>query len=275
MSNPTPLPSQFTALITGASAGLGAEFARQLAPAAGTLILVARRLERLEVLKEELTLLHPQLRVVLFQLDLAEPQSVPGLVEVLRDKKLPVDYLVNNAGLGDLGTFESSDWTRVQAMLRVNIEALTALTHALVPGMIARKQGVILNVASTAGFLPLPTFTVYAATKAYVCSFSEALAAELSVHGIIVTALCPGPVSTEFGEVATRPNSARKFAPVEALYVPAEEVVRQALDAARRGQHRVIPGALVKAGALLLEILPVPLIRALYRIASKFSPLSN
>ncbi len=224
------LPSGFTALITGASAGLGAEFARQLSSCAGTLVVVARRLDRLEALKEELTLQHPALRVLLCEVDLNDPQGVPQLLENLKERQMEIDLLVNNAGLGDVGTFESSDWSRVQSMLRVNVEALTALAHGLVPRMVARKHGAILNVASTAGFLPLPTFAVYAATKAYVCSFSEALAIELRPKGISVTALCPGPVATEFGEVATRANSKRNFAPAKALYVPTEQVVREAFD---------------------------------------------
>lgn len=268
MPTVTHLPPDYTALITGASAGLGTEFARQLAATAGTLILVARRLDRMEAVREELNIQRPGVRVLLFQLDLNDPQAVPQLLGALRERNLSVDYLVNNAGLGDLGTFETSDWGRVQSMLRVNIEALTALTHALLPGMIERKMGAILNVASTAGFLPLPTFAVYGATKAYVCSFSEALAIEVRKHGITVTALCPGPVATEFGAVATRANSGREFGPVDALYVPVDEVVRQSLEAVRRGQARVIPGALVKVGASLLEIIPMPVLRFFYRIAS-------
>lgn len=271
MAQTTTLPAGFTALITGASAGLGAEFARQLAPEAGMLVLVARRQERLEALKEELTLQNAALRVHLFVGDLNDPAAVDRLKADLDGNGIAVDYLVNNAGLGDLGTFETSEWTRVQSMLRVNMEALTALTHALLPGMIARKRGVILNVASTAGFLPLPTFAVYGATKAYVNSFSEALAIELRPHGITVTALCPGPVSTEFGDVATRANSGRKFGPVKALYVSAEQVVREALAAARRGRVRVIPGLQVRVGALFLECIPTPVKRLFLGLADRLS----
>jgi uncharacterized protein len=265
------LPDGFTALITGASSGLGAEMARQVATEARVLILVARRLDRLGVLKEELTLQHPDLHVYLCQVDLNDPKSIEQLLDYLKDKSIAVDFLINNAGLGDLGTFQSSDWPRVRSMLLVNIEALTALTHALLPGMLRRGKGAILNVASTAGFLPLPTFAVYGATKAYVCSFSEALAVELRQSGVTVTSLCPGPVSTEFGEVATRPNSRRKFAPVKALYVPAVQVVREALDGVRRRKVRVIPGGLVRAGALFLEFIPTPVKRFFLRWADRFS----
>lgn len=262
------LPNGYTALITGASAGLGAEFALQLAPEAGRLLLVARRLERLEVLKEELTLKYPELHVILFAVDLREPKAIEALLVELKDKNIEVDFLINNAGLGDVGTFESSDDERIYSMLRVNMEALTTLTHALLPPMIAKKQGAILNVASTAGFLPLPTFAVYAATKAYVCSFTEALAIEMRHKGVTVTALCPGPVATEFGDVATRANSKRKFAPVKALYVPADQVVREALAGLKRGHVRVIPGTLVRIGALFLEWIPTPLLRLVLRFAA-------
>lgn len=267
MANTTSLPAGYTALITGASAGLGLEFARQLAPTAGTLILVARREDRLQALKEELTLGHHALRVHISSCDLSNPAAVTGLLAELHSCEFAVDLLINNAGHGDLGTFETSEWPRIQSMLRVNMEALTALTHALLPGMIQRKRGAILNVASTAGFLPLPTFAVYAATKAYVCSFSEALAIELRHYGITVTALCPGPVATEFGDVASRANSNRKFGPVKSLYVPAEQVVREALDGLRRGKPRVIPGLQVRVGALLLEFIPTPVKRLFLSLA--------
>jgi short-subunit dehydrogenase len=205
--------SNSTVLITGASAGLGAEFARQLAPEAKTLILTARRAERLDALKKELIAQNSELEVYIVVADLSQPEGVDELLLYLTKNILSVDFLVNNAGFGDVGTFETSDWSKIRSMLRVNIEALTALTHALLPGMLARKNGAILNVASTAGMLPLPTLGVYAATKAYVCSFSEALRAEVKNRGVTVTALCPGPVETEFNSVASRPNSSRSMRP--------------------------------------------------------------
>lgn len=271
MSYSTSLPAGYTALITGASAGLGAEFARQMAPEAGTLVLVARRRERLDVLKEELTLTRPKLRVFTFVHDLNDPAAIEALLAELKAKEIAIDYLVNNAGLGDLGTFESAPWPRIQSMLRVNMEALTALTHALLPGMIQRKSGAVLNVASTAGFLPLPTFAVYAATKAYVNSFTEALAIEVRPHGVTITALCPGPVATEFGDVATRPNSGREFGPVKALYVSAEQVVREALAGVRKGKVRIIPGLQVRLGALFLELFPTPVKRVFLNRAGRLN----
>lgn len=250
-----------SALITGASAGLGAEFARQLAPEAAQLVLVARRTDRLEVLRKELLAKHPGLLVEIRRTDLTHSEEVGALADFLKESGISINFLINNAGLGDFGLFESSDWKKVQEMLQVNIEALTALTHSFLPGMIERRHGAVLNVSSTAGILPLPSFAVYAATKAYVSSFSEALHAELKGTGVSVTALCPGPVSTEFGDVASRPDTQRAFKPPNLFYVPAEKVVREALEAVRRSRPRIVPGLLVKLGILPMEMIPWALLR--------------
>src|SRR5579871_1499033 len=183
-----------TALITGASSGLGTEFARQLAPHASSLILVARRLDRLETLKEELD--RPGLTVHCHAADLADEVQIEALLAALAASGEHVTFLVNNAGCGDHGFFEESDWSRVEAMLDVNIKALTRLTHAVLPDLVRSGRGAILNVSSVASLLPLTKMAVYAATKADVTSFSEALRAELRNTGISVTALCPGPVDT-------------------------------------------------------------------------------
>ena len=195
-----------TALITGASSGLGAEFARQLAPDVHALVLVARRLERLDGLKRELESAHKNLTIYIYGADLGIEDQRVAFVEWLASQNLKVHFLINNAGLGDQGTFDSSDWNRIRAMLEVNISALTHLTHLLLPSMTLSGRAAILNVSSVAGFLPLPSIAVYAATKAYVTSLSEALAIELRPKGITVTALCPGPVATEFNYVARRPG---------------------------------------------------------------------
>ncbi|MEZ0296771.1 MAG: SDR family NAD(P)-dependent oxidoreductase [Candidatus Methylacidiphilales bacterium] len=250
-----------TALVTGASAGLGAEFARQLAPQVGTLILTARRWDRLEALKTELTAAHPGLVVHHYCGDLAQPDVPEAIVRWLGEQGVRVDILVNNAGLGDFGSFATSHWGKVRNMLMVNMVALTELTHRLLPGMIERKEGTIINVSSTAGFLPIPDFAVYAATKAYVCSFTEALYTELSGTGVTVTALCPGPVPTEFGSVASRPDGGRRFNPADFLKVSPEEVVKQTLCGAKKGRARVIPGWIIKVPILVVEALPAPVLR--------------
>ena len=191
-----------SALITGASAGIGRECARQLANRARMLVLVARREERLNELRDELRNRNPQLNIHVRDVDLCDKSQIDELVRWLEQNKIEIDFLINNAGLGDVGPFATSPPQRNDEMLQVNIVALTKLTRALLPQMISRKRGAILNVSSSAGFLPIPEFNVYAATKAYVTSFSESLRAEVRGKGITVTTLCPGPVPTEFRESA-------------------------------------------------------------------------
>ena len=253
-----------TALITGASAGLGAEFARQLAPRAKALILVARRQERLEALRDELTARHPHLAVHVHAFDLEKHKVVSQLCAVMAENGLTPDLLINNAGLGDRGEFASSDFSRVNAMVQVNVVSLTLLTRKLLPAMLAAGRGAILNVSSSASFLPMKDFAVYAATKAYVTSFSESLRMEVGGRGVTVSALCPGPVHTEFNQVAARPDDAREPAP-EFTYVSAEEVVRAGLAGIEDSRAIVIPGLVMKIGMALVRLTP----RAILRLAGR------
>ena len=257
-----------TALITGASAGLGAEFARQLAGRAGTLILVARRIDRLEQVRGELATRAPGLKVHIRGADLSNPEQIAQLCDWLQSEQLTVDLLINNAGLGDRGAFATSKADRVADMLQVNVVALTVLTRALLPPMRLRKRGAILNVSSCASFLPMPGFAVYAATKAYVTSFSEALRAELRGSGITVTAICPGPVHTEFDTVALRPDEPAQKAP-EFAYVAADEVVRVALAAVARDRAIVIPGLVMKIAMSFVRLMPMPVMRAAWRVSPR------
>lgn len=255
-----------TALITGASAGLGAEFARQLAGRAGTLILVARRTDRLAQLRAELITRAPALMVHIRGADLSSADHIAQLCDWLQSEQLAVDLLINNAGVGDRGLFSTSTPERVAAMLQVNVAALTVLTHALLGSMRSRKRGAILNVSSCASFLPMPGFAVYAATKAYVTSFSEALRGELRGTGISVTALCPGPVHTEFDTVALRPDEPAQKAP-EFTYFSAQQVVRDALAGVERDRPVIIPGAVMKLAMAFVRLMPMPLLRATWRVA--------
>ncbi len=253
-----------TALITGASSGLGAEFARQLAPQAQSLVLVARRHDRLEALRAELSGAYPGLAVFTYVLDLADAEARLGFVRWLNEQGIVVDFLVNNAGLGDHGPFESSEWDRVRAMLDVNVAALTHLTHALLPMLHGAGRAAILNVSSVASFFPLPNLAVYAATKAYVTSFSEALRMELRDTGVSVTALCPGPVHTEFFDVATRPGdegNAAHYETMPAFRVTPEEAVAEGLAAVARDRARVIPGPLLAAAVAVAALVPFFLVR--------------
>lgn len=248
-----------TALITGASSGLGKEFARQLAPRANTLVLVARRAERLAVLQQELA--RPGLTIYCRQADLAEPAEMEGLLSWIASTGIKVNLLINNAGLGDHGRFETSDWERVRQMLEVNIGALTRLTHGLLPTLKAQAGAAILNVSSAAGFVPIPKLAVYAATKAYVTSFSEGIRAELRDTGVRVTTLCPGPVSTEFGRVAERATHPEPVHPPNFLRVPVEKVVSDALLAVERDRARVIPGWAVALFMGIVAMIPLAFLR--------------
>jgi short-subunit dehydrogenase len=257
------------ALITGSSAGIGREFARQLAGRAGALVLVARRLERLEELRAELTKRDPNLNVHVRAVDLSTPNEVEELCGWLERKKIGVDFLINNAGLGDYGLFATSSPARDHEMLMVNIVALTALTRRLLPPMIAKKHGAILNVSSSAGFLPIAGFAVYAAAKSYVTSFTEAIRAELRGTGVIVTAVCPGPVHTEFTTAARRPGEREPKSGPPISYVPVEECVRAALTAVEHDRPLVIPGAVMKIGMTLVRLTPMPVLRWASRFSGK------
>jgi len=249
------------ALITGASSGLGEEFALQLAPRVDKLVLVARREERLNQIADMIRVRHPHVAVMVFAADLNLANQRENLVKFLTANRFVPDLLVNNAGMGDYGEFVSSDWPKLEAMLRLNIEALTHLTHALVPEMIRRGFGAVVNVSSLASLLPIPDFAVYAATKAYVTSFSEALRIELKEHGIPVLAVCPGPVRTGFGEASRRAPEAKAMPVKEWFYVPKQQVVAESIRALDGNRARVYPGLKTAAAAFVLAALPIFAIR--------------
>ena len=254
-------PKGSCALITGASAGIGREFARQLAGRADSLVLVARRVARLEELRDELTKRDPNLNVHLRAVDLSQTSEVDELCAWLLRENIAIDFLINNAGLGDRGAFATSELQRVKEMLAVNMVALTVLTRALLPAMIEKKRGAILNVSSSAGFLPIAKLAVYAASKAYVTSFSEAIRTEVRGSGVSVTALCPGPVHTEFDQVARRNPAKREKSSPGFTHVPVEEVVRAGLKAIERDKPLVVPGLTMRIAMLLVRLTPMPILR--------------
>jgi short-subunit dehydrogenase len=190
------------ALITGASAGIGAEFARALAKRGYDLVIVARRRERLDALAEELTAKHPAIVVRVVACDLAETTAAEQLASGLERDGVAVDLLVNNAGFGSHGAFVTSDPANTAGQIALNIATLVALSRAFLPGMVERRSGGIINLSSTAGFQPVPNMAVYGATKAFVLSFSEALHEEVRRSGVRVMALCPGATETEFFTIA-------------------------------------------------------------------------
>jgi hypothetical protein len=256
------------ALITGASAGIGREFARQLAGRARSMILVARRDEKLIKLGDQLRREHPKLVVHVHKVDLADLDQLRAFLESLDRDKLEVDLLINNAGLGDSGPFAESDPDRNKEMTLLNVATLTLVTRHLLPRMIAKHRGAILNVSSSAGFLPIPLSAVYAATKAYVTSFSEALRAELYGTGVSVCALCPGPVVTEFQQVAKREGVQPNIGP-QFLVVTVEQVVRDALAALEADRALVIPGFAMKLLMLLARLMPMPVLRWAARMSPR------
>ena len=251
-----------SAVITGASAGIGREFARELASRAKLLVLVARRRDRLEQLRTELVARNPALLVNIRETDLSNLEQTMQLAALLTNE--PIDFLINNAGVGDHGSFATADPIHVNEQVQVNVLALTALTRALLPQMIAQKRGAILNVSSSAGFLPLPGIAAYAATKAYVTSFSEAIRAETRGCGITVTALCPGPVDTEFAEVANRTSRGEKPRP-GLMHVPVEKVARDGLSAIEQDKALIIPGLAMKIVMAITRGLPLSAIRVALR----------
>ena len=233
-------------LITGASAGLGAEFARQCARRSDEVVLIARRADRLQALAAEIG---DKAHVI--PADLSEPKMGTRVVAEAIAKGLWVKTLINNAGFGLAGKFHELPLARQLEMIDLNIRALTNLTFAALNGMTANRSGAILNVASTAAFQAGPGMAVYFATKAFVLSFSEALHEELRHEGIKVSALCPGPTATEFGEVAGFARPIPKFAVADA-----PSVVRAGLKGLERNQAVVIPGVLNKLSGQGHRLLP-------------------
>lgn len=239
------------ALITGASAGLGIDFARQLSAKGYRLVLVARRKDRLDALAAELG----HARAV--ACDLGASGAVAELMADIKAAGEIVSLLVNNAGFGLGGKFAELDGPRQRAMIDLNCGALTELAHGVLPDMLAKRKGSILNVASTAAFQPGPGMAVYFATKAFVLSFSEALHEEVRGKGVTVSALCPGPTATEFGEVAGF-GSAGGFAKIAAR---SADVVRSGLEGLEQRKAVIIPGLFNKAGAQGHRLLPRSLLR--------------
>jgi short-subunit dehydrogenase len=226
-----------TVLITGASSGIGLELAKCFAADGSRLVLVARNREALETLAKELRSVD-KVEVTVLPADLSLPETPKQIFEKLAGQKISVDVLVNNAGFGALGAFSELSLPRQLEMLQVNITALTELTGLFLPGMIQRKRGGILNVGSVAGFQPGPGMAVYFATKAFVLSFTEALAEELSGTGLAVSVLCPGPTETNFSQVA-RAQKARLF---KARKMSAQAVARSGHRAFRERKVIAVPG---------------------------------
>jgi short-subunit dehydrogenase len=238
------------ALVTGASAGIGVALARELARRGAKLILTARRRERLESLAAEFAVQGVETRIVIA--DLNDPAAPQQIYDAVQD--LTVDILINNAGLGQYGAFQSSDPGQEFSMVRVNCEAVVRLSRLFVPRMVERRRGWVLVVASTASFQPVPYLTTYAATKVFDRFFALGLAEEVAQYGINVTALCPGTTESEFFDVA------RAGAFRTRKLQSAAEVARLAIAALVRGQRTIVPKWSGRFTAFLVRFLPVGLI---------------
>jgi short-subunit dehydrogenase len=265
MGLPEPSVSS-TAVVTGASSGIGAAIAKELASRGHAVTLVARREERLRSLATELAADHGVAADVM-PCDLGQAVERDRLASELRGKGRLVEVLVNNAGFGHQADFARSPHERMVEMVRINVEAVVDLSSRFLTGMVDRGRGSVINIASTAAFQPLPGSAVYAASKSFVLSFSEAIRTELRGSGVTVTAVCPGPVRTEFTEVAGV-GGVEERTP-GAVWMSAEEIARQSVDGAKHDKRVVVPGMLNRATALAGQHSPraiaLPLISRVWR----------
>ncbi|HTX32276.1 MAG TPA: SDR family oxidoreductase [Solirubrobacteraceae bacterium] len=269
MSLPTP-SDKSAALITGASGGIGAEIARELARRGHNVVLVARRKARLEALAEELSS-EFGIRAETVASDLAKPASRSRIQGRMTELGLDIEILVNNAGFATGGAFDASDPARELEQVQVLVEAVVVLTSTFLPAMVKRHRGAILNVASTAGMQPLPYAAGYSAAKAYVLTFSEALHQEVGGHGVTVTALAPGPVETEFWDIAGWQAGGQSFeraVPSPAL-ISAKDAAAAGVEGLESGKRVVVPGIPMRAAMLASRYIPhgvkLPVVERLMR----------
>jgi short-subunit dehydrogenase len=253
------------ALVTGASSGIGAELARQLAPRARVLVVVARRKERLDALRAELLAAHPALRVETRACDVTDHAALDALVAEIDREHGGADVLINSAGLGDFGVYDLVAWEKTARMIAVNVTALAYLTRRVVPGMVARRRGWVLNVSSGFGLQFLPGFAAYSATKHFVTAFTECLRLEVRGAGVVVTQVCPGPVATEFEELTADFDAPRlpRF-----VQISAQRCARVALRALAARRALVVPGFMFKVILALGALTPRAVRRLVFRPAA-------
>jgi short-subunit dehydrogenase len=260
VSASAPFFAPKTALITGASSGIGLELAHLFARDGYRLVLLARSRNTLRQIADDLQSRYSAI-VRIAPKDLAHPAASAELHQELQEAGVLLDVLVNNAGFGLAGPFQETDWAKEAEMMQVNMVAATQLTKLFLPQIRAR-EGKILNVASTAAFQPGPFMSVYYASKAYLLSFSEALAEELEGTGVTVTCLCPGPVKTNFQKPAYQERTGMMNSP---LMVDVGEVARAGYEGMKRGQRIVIPGWKNRVGVEMLRISPRAVVTKIVR----------
>jgi hypothetical protein len=259
MPRPEPHPERRPTAVTGASSGIGAEVARELARRGHGVTLVARRQDRLKSLADDLAAEHG-IRAEVLAADLRDPSSRGAMPAELEQRGLIVEILVNNAGFSTMGPVQTADRDAELSMVGTNIEAVVDLCTLFVPGMVTRHRGAILNTASTAAFQPLPGQAVYGASKAFVLSYGRALGSELKGTGVTVTTLCPGPVETGFAEASGLSDAEAAQSLPKFMWVPPVDVARSAVDAMEAGRSVVIPGPANRVGAVLGHLAPKSLI---------------
>lgn len=256
-----------TVLVTGASSGIGMEIARQAGARAKVLVLVARRVERLEDLKKELLGKSKDLRVEIIPCDLSKREEVAKLIAEVAVRGLEVDVLVNNAGVGMMGVFDKADAEKTAFMIDLNVTSLSLLTLGFLPGMVERKRGGILNISSGFGLAFLPLFAAYCATKHYVTGFTDALRADLAGTGVTATQVCPGPVATEFEQTMGNTTGAKVPGFVE---ITAAQCARSSLRAFDANRAMVVPGLVMKLVMLVNAFSPRFMRRLFAEIVGRF-----
>ncbi|MDF1820197.1 MAG: SDR family oxidoreductase [Alcanivoracaceae bacterium] len=261
--------TRHTALITGASAGIGAAFAHHLAKEGYDLLLVARRVERLQALQEELENAHG-IDCQVFGADLTDPAAPKAIMDFATREKIHIDVLINNAGLSGNYTFAEADWQELGGEIQLMITAVTELCHLVAPGMKARGWGRIINLSSIAAFAPPAASLLYTAIKSYVLNLSQSLDMELKPHGVHVTALCPGFTRSEFHDVMGTKDEAYSLPDI--LWQDADAVVAEGWRAVEKGKSVCVPGNVNKLVASSIRPLPMKL---RYFMGDKFNPFKH
>ncbi len=249
-------------VITGASSGMGNEIAKQLAGDARQIILVARNEKKLDELASELNTINPALEVYSKPCDLADKDQLAALINHIKQDQInqeygDIDILINSAGIAQIGFFDETDFNDIENLVKVNVLALSALTHAFLPAMIKNGKGGILNFSSFFGLKILPAYAAYAGSKHFVTGFSDTLRAETAGTGVIVSTVYPGPVHSPFWQT----DNADIYSPPAFLFISIDKCVRQTLNGFKRGKARIIPGLRIKLLVAFLNVSPEPIVR--------------